>query len=105
MQPIYARARKHYEISRYPGDTIIVHESTIPVEEWSENVDGACRVLPPVPVKHLELLAEEYTHLWLEEFVSPLGSGAGLAAGSEGGREAEVRPDTGERRSSGLGAG
>ena len=104
MQPIYARARKHYEISRYPGDTIIVHESTIPVEEWSENVDGACRVLPPVPVKHLELLSEEYTHLWLEEFVSPLGSGNGLAAGSEGGREAVVRPATGERLSSGLGA-
>ena len=72
MQPIYARARKHYTVSGYPGDTILVHESTIPVDEWCEGVQGACRVLGPVPIKHLELLSEEYAHLWLEEFLAPL---------------------------------
>ena len=103
MQPIYARALKHYEISRYPSDTIIVHESTRPLPEWIESVDGTCRVLSPVPIKHLDFLAEAYTHLWLEEFVSPLSMGSGLAVGVGGEDEVEAMPGTGEVVSGGLG--
>ena len=105
MQPIYARALKQYEISRYPGDTIIVHESTRPVPEWIKSVDGTCRVLSPVPIKHLDFLVEAYTHLWLEEFVSPLCRGSGLAVGVDEEDEVEVMPGTGEVVSGGLGTG
>ena len=73
MQPIYVRARREYAISRYPGSTIIVHESGMSVEEWREMVDGACHVLPPVPIEHLELLEKKHAQLWIEAFLQPLG--------------------------------
>jgi thioesterase domain-containing protein/acyl carrier protein len=75
VQPIYERALNNYAISRYRGDTIIVHEIAISVAEWCEMADGACRVLPPIPIKHLELLEKEHAHLWLTEFLEPLGTG------------------------------
>ena len=75
LQPIYARARKHYEISAYSGDTMIAHESTNSVEEWCEMLEGVCAVVPGVPVKHLDLLSAEYADLWVEEFLTPLAVG------------------------------
>ncbi len=75
LQPIYARARKHYEISAYPGDTMIAHESTNSVEEWCEKSGGFCEVVPGVPIKHLDLLSAEYADLWIEKFLTPLGVG------------------------------
>ena len=44
------------------------------LEAWTMKMSGPCRVLPPVPVRHLELLEKKYAHLWLEEFLSPLGA-------------------------------
>jgi hypothetical protein len=105
MQPIYARALKQYTMSRYPGDTIIVHESMRSVQEWTESVDGTCHVLSPVPIKHLDFLAEAYAHLWVEEFVSPLRMGSGLAVEAGGKDEIEVMPGTGEVVPGGLGTG
>jgi thioesterase domain-containing protein/acyl carrier protein len=105
MQPIYARALKQYTLSRYPGDTIIVYESMRSVQEWIESVDGTCRVLSPVPIKHMDFLEEAYAHLWLEEFVSPLCTGSGLAVGVGEQDEVEAMPGTGEVVSGGLGTG
>ena len=46
-----------------------------------------------------------YTHLWLEEFVSPLCTGSGLAVGVGEQDEVEAMPGTGEVVSGGLGTG
>ena len=105
MQPIYAHALKQYTLSRYPGDTIIVYESMRSVQEWIESVDGTCHVLSPVPIKHMDFLEEAYTHLWLEEFVSPLCTGSGLAVGVGEQDEVEAMPGSGEVVSGGLGTG
>ena len=74
VQPIYARALKGHSISKYSGAAIVAHEAAAPVEAWTMNISGPCRVLPPIPARHLELLQEQYAHLWLEEFLSPLGA-------------------------------
>lgn len=74
VQPIYDRALKGHSISRYSGDAVIAHEAAASVEAWTMKMSGPCRVLPPVPVRHLELLEKKYAHLWLEEFLSPLGA-------------------------------
>ena len=74
MRPIYARARRHYEVSPYKGDTILATERTITIEEWTNAVEGSCRVLPRIPLRHLDILKEEHSHLWLKGFIEPLGA-------------------------------
>ena len=75
LWPIYKRASRKYKILSYPGDTIIAHESTLPVEEWTEKLSGSCEVLPPIAVEHLELMRAKSTDPWVKAFVAPIADG------------------------------